>query len=61
MKIGDLVLYTDEDEDLWIDRLGIITSFDPIWAEARIWVHWLESSEEQWSSQDQLEVLSENR
>ena len=61
MKVGDLVLFTDEDEDLWIDRLGIITSFDSIWAEARIWVHWFESGEEQWASQDQLEVLSENR
>ena len=60
MTIGDLVLYTDEDEDLWTDRLGIITSFDP-WTDGQIWVHWFESGEEQWATQDQLEVLSESR
>ena len=60
MTIGDLVLYTDEDEDLWTDRLGIITSFDP-WADGQIWVYWFESDEDQWATQDQLEVLSEAR
>jgi len=60
MKIGDLVLYTDPEEVLWIDRLGIITSFDP-WTDGQIWVHWFESGEEQWATQDQLEVLSESR
>jgi len=60
VKIGDLVLYTDEDEDLWIDRLGIITSFDTC-TDGQIWVHWLESGAEQWATQDQLEVLSESR
>ena len=57
----DARLYTDEDNDVWIDRLGIITSFDPIWAEARIWVHWLESGDEQWTTEDQMEILSQIR
>jgi len=60
MKRGDLVLFTDEDEDLWIDRLGIITSFDTC-TDDQIWVHWFESGEEQWATQDQLEILSETR
>ena len=60
MKRGDLVLFTDEDEDLWIDRLGIITSFDTR-TDDQIWVHWFESGEEQWATQDQLEILSETR
>jgi len=60
MTIGDLVLFTDEDEDLWIDRLGIVTSFDP-WTDGRIWIHWFESGDEQWVTQDQVEILSEHR
>ena len=59
MKIGDLVLFTAEDEDLWIDRLGIVTSFDAC-TNDQIWVHWFESGEEQWATQDQLEVLGES-
>jgi len=59
VKIGDLVLYT-ADEDLWIDRLGVITCLDEHYSD-RLWVHWFESGDEQWASQDQLEILSENR
>ena len=60
MKIGDLVLYAPPHDEQWEARLGIITSFDLDFDE-RVWVHWLESGDEQWAPQLHLEILSENR
>ena len=58
MKIGDYVEFLGDPWKVDDDRRGIIVSFDPLSPE-RIWIHWLDSAEEQWATEEELELLSE--